>query len=139
MLEFRAVVVAQNVAHVRVIHAGFELVEVEETLVVRRAGRILQHGQQRVQLHGDESRVDHAPLGGTGVYADALNVNLRARGVEALEVDLAERAAVHRIAKLRAKRRNVKQVNPAANLLIRRERDSNLPVFRRIRREQALR
>ena len=72
------------------------------------------------------------------MQAEALNMNLRACGVEALIVQVANLTAVYGIAKLRAKRRNVKQIHPAPDLFIRRETYTDLAVLRRIRSQHML-
>ena len=60
-----------------------------------------------------------------------MQTNLRGRGVEAFVVDFAEFTAVHRVAEVRAKARNIEEVHAAADFLVRRKGDADFAVFRR--------
>ncbi|MPM54044.1 hypothetical protein SDC9_100817 [bioreactor metagenome] len=129
--------VANDVVHLRMVDAGAHTVEMEEPVVFGRAGRVLEAGQQIVQFHAQKRRVYHAPLGGSGMYAEPPQLNIRARGVKALVVDFTEFAAVHRVAKIRVEARYVEEIHAPANFLVRRKRNADRAVFRRVGGEQA--
>ena len=58
------------------------------------------------------------------------------RTVEVLILQLAQRAAVHRVGVLRTEAGNVEQIRAAADFLVRREADAHRAVLRRVRRHE---
>ncbi|MPM91070.1 hypothetical protein SDC9_138195 [bioreactor metagenome] len=138
LLELRLIVVAQNIVHESTIHAAAHLVEMIESFVILCRSGVFKDRQQRVQLHRNQRSVDHLPLGGAGVQAEALDANLRAPGIETLIVDFAECAAIHRIAKFRVKRGYIEEIHPAPNLLVWRKPNADGAMCGCVGRKQAL-
>ena len=137
-LKLRAVVVADDVFQLRLLLVARHLAEVEEALValgvLGRLGRRKHSGK----LHGDARGVAHPVLRAARVDAPAVHDDGRGRRVEVFILDGADRAAVHGVGEIRAEAGNVEAVRAAADLLVRREADRDLPVRDGRVREQAL-
>ena len=137
-------VVADDIAEVRRLHAALHVGQVEKALVaLRMAGRVArrQHG---VEFHRDERGVDHRVLRRTGVNVEAVDRDVRGGGVEVLILDLARRAAVHRVGQRRAEALQIQQRRAVADLLVRAKADRHRPVHlrageQRLRRRHDLR
>ena len=85
-------------------------------------------GQRTVELHGHVGSVDHGTLGGAGVHREAVHRHGGRRGVEVLVLDGTGVAAVHGVGKVGPEARDIEQLSPLADLLVRGEGDAQLAV-----------
>ena len=99
-----------------------------EALVALGFGRDFFRRQQGVELKCDERRIFHLILCGAGMNRNAVNGDMRARRIEILVFQLAERTAVHRVGVIRAEARDIEMVGAAPDLLVRRECDPDFAV-----------
>ena len=76
----------------------------------------------------DLDRVHHPALRVAGMRVEAVERHRHRVGGEALDLDLAAAAAVHRVGAARAEPRDVEVVGAAADLLVGREREPDRAV-----------
>ena len=117
-LELGAVVVADDVGDVGFLDGSLEGNQVEEALVALGVLRAGERRQQAVELRRDVDGVAHLALGVAGVDVAALDVELGGGGVEVLELELADFAAVHRVTEVGAESPDVEGIDAAADLLV---------------------
>ena len=128
-LELGAVVVADDVGDVRLFHRAVEGDQVEEPFVAFRVFRALVHGQQGAELLADVEGVLHLTLRVTGVYVPALDMDLGRCGIEVLELQFADLAAVHRVRIVRAEAGDIELHDAAADFLVGGEPDLDGPML----------
>ena len=102
----------------------------DEALVALGLFRHLIGGEKGVQLHGDRRGVLHNVLRAARMDADAVHTDERRGRVEVFVFVYAELAAVHGVAPVARKLFNVQPLRAAADLLVGREHDAQLPMRR---------
>ena len=109
-------------SHRRALDAGLDHVRMHEALVaVGRLRRQRVVRQAVDEVGGDLDRVDHPALRVAGMRVEAVKGHRHRVGGEALDLDLAAAAAVHRVGAARAEPRDVEVLGAAADLLVGRE------------------
>ena len=97
----------------------------EETFVALGVLGALLHGQKRIELLADEDGVFHLALGHAGVDVAALDADGSRGGIEVLELEFADLAAVHRVGVGRVEPGDVELRHAAAYLLVGGEADAD--------------
>ena len=139
LLELLGVVVADDVAQRSPLHRAVHTDAVVETFVALGVLRTLGGGQHRLQFARHVDGVDHLRLGVARVDVAALNLDLRARGVEVLVFQFAFHAAVNGVGEIGAEGFHVEEIHAPAHLLVGREADADLAVFHLGVRQQIFR
>ena len=85
-------------------------------------------GQAVDEVGGDLDRVDHPSLRVARMRVEAVEGDRHRVGREALDLDLAPAAAVHRVGAARAEACDVEVLRAAPDLFVRRERDADRAV-----------
>ena len=129
------IMIPQDVLQLRGFLIAAHLHQVIEPFIPFGMLRPLPGRQHAGKLHCHQGRVDHLVLRAAGMDIHALHRHLAGSSIKALIFQFAQGAAVHRIGELRPEAGNVKQIRAPADLLIRRECHTDLPVVRRIRRQ----
>ena len=84
-LEGFAVVVADNVRHLGLLHGAVDAGEEVETFVVLRVFGTLRGRQQPIEFHRDKLRIDHLVLGIAGMDVLTLDADVGTGGVKVFE------------------------------------------------------
>ena len=128
-LKAVAVVVADNVSQLRLLHRALKADKVIESLIVLSVFRSFPPRQHDAELVGDADRVYHFVLGIAWMHVASLERNLSRRCVEILKLKLAYRSAVHRVSPVGAETLHVKLVRAQTDFLIGIERDADVTVL----------
>ena len=120
--------VAQDVGNRRLLDAAVEGDQVVESLVALGVFGFLLDRKETVQLLRDADGVAHLALGVAGMDVAALDADGSRGGVEVLELQLADLAAVDRIGVVGPEFRHVELHDAPADLLVGREADLDLTV-----------
>ena len=99
-----------------------------ESFVLFCTARSLHAWQQRIDLHCDQTGVDHRVFAGTGVYIESFDIEFGFAGVKALILDLAFGISVQRIGVIGAEFLQVKMCGSRTDLFIRCECDTDRSV-----------
>ena len=127
-LELLGVVVPYYIREVAFLHAPLDAGYVQEAVIASGELRPLPHGQQGVELLGDEYRVLHLVLGIAGMNVASLDVYACRSGVEVLELKLSRLAAVHGVGVVGSELRHVELHHAPSYLLVGGERHADLSV-----------
>ena len=126
VLERRGDEVAHEQLHGRALDARVHEVRMHESFVAlgglrrqRVVGQALEEGRRELD------RVDHPAFRVAGVRVEAVERDRDRVGGERFHLELAPMAAVHRVGAARAEARDVEMLRAAADLLVRREPDSD--------------
>ena len=138
-LQAGGTVVTEDIMQLRLAHIAGHLGQVIEPFVALGELRALGSGQQPLQFARHVDGVDHLRLGVARVDVAALNLDLRARGVEVLVFQFAFHAAVNGVGEIGAEGFHVEEIHAPAHLLVGREADADLAVFHLGVRQQIFR
>ena len=130
LFKKRAVMVADDIVEFGLHHVAGHIGEMDETLVALGLLRHLIGREKRVQLHGDRRGVLHNVLRAARMDADAVHTDERRGRVEVFVFVYTELAAVHGVSPVARKLFNIQPLRAAADLLVGREHDAQLPVRR---------
>ena len=128
-LELIAVVVADDVANLRLLDATLDAYAVEEALVVLGELWALVSRKECVKLRSDVDGVNHLVLRHAGVYITACDSNLCARSIEVLILQLTLHATIHGVCEVGSELLNIEVVYATANLLVGSEAHANLAMW----------
>ena len=121
--------VADDVGEIGLLDGSLEGDEVEEAFVAFGVFGALLYGQEGVEFLADEDCVFHLALGAAGVHVSALDVDFCAGGVEVLELQFANLAAVHGVGIIGPEALYVEFNHAAANFFVGGEADFDRPVL----------
>ena len=119
LLEFRSVMVADDIIHLCFFHTAVHHIEMIEALIAFCVHRILERRKQTLEFHADKQRVLHLELRAAWVNAGTVNRNLPGSGIEILILELTERSTIDGIGDVRAEIRNIETVCTPTDFLIR--------------------
>ena len=129
LLKLLTVVVADDVGELALLAMALDGQEVVEALVALGGLGDVGGGDQGVELGGQAGSVDHLALGVARMDAHAVDDDLGSGGVEALILQFADVATVHRVGPLAAKLLHVEVVGALADLLVGVEAHADLAVL----------
>ena len=118
LLKLIRVVVANDVAYLSLLNRALDAHAVEEALVVLSKLRTLLRREQGVELARYVDGVNHLVLSHAWVHVAARNLNLGARSVEVLVLELALHATVHGVCKVGSELLHVEVIYATTNLLV---------------------
>ena len=121
--------VTDYVSEISLLNASLEADDVEETVIALRELRSLLDRKKAVQLHSDKDCILHLPLGITRMDVPALYVDLGRSGVEILEFEFSDLAAVHRICEFSPEFLHIELRDSAADFLVRGKFYLDFPVL----------
>ena len=116
-----------------------DIQQVDEAFIPFGILRLFLRRQHMVEVHRDLGCMLHMPLAGTRMTAFALDFDLSGGCIEGLVLDAAQAAAVDGIGIVRTEGFHVEMVHAGSDLLIRCERDADLPMRDLRMREQVFR
>ena len=134
--ELRAVVIPDDVLHLRFLDTTTHPVEMVEPLIALGIHRVLKRRQQALEFHADEQRVLHLELRTARVNAGTVNRNLPGSGIEILILELTEGSAVYRIGDVRTEICNIETICTSTDFLIRCKANADFSMlYLRVRQE----
>ena len=129
VFKLRAVVVTDDITQRRLFYGAIHTDQMVETFVSLGVLRCLETRQHDGYLVGDAHRVAHLMIRSTGVYVQAVYVDLACRGIKVFKLQLAYRAAIHGVGELCTELLYVKMVCAASDFFVRRESYADFSVF----------